>query len=91
MYMPLSNQEVVYTLQIGKSSSSLATVSKFSELAQATVRRVPGHSKIKGNEEVEMAARRSLARLPLSKHPTGHDHAGISSAARKSATPRTPK
>lgn len=66
----------------------------FAKLTLAIVIWVPGHLKVTGNKEVDKAARRALARplLPLPpQFPIGHYHNGISSAAHKSATVKTPK
>ena len=73
--MLLDNQAAVTALKTGKSSSCLKLTREFYYLTQkinAEVRWVPGHSKIGGNEEADVAARAALQSLPPRQTQPGH-------------------
>ncbi|KAI1005176.1 hypothetical protein K3495_g3041 [Podosphaera aphanis] len=65
-FVLLDNQAAVGALSTGKSSSMLKMTSTFHNVARramAEVRWVPGHSKIRGNEEADLKARAALQLL----------------------------
>lgn len=67
IHVLLDNQAAVLALQTGRSSSSLTTVINFRELAHmahVSVKWIPGHSEIRGNDEADAEARAGLRQLP---------------------------
>ena len=63
IYVLLDNQAAVSALLTGTATSCLRSIKRFRELAnrsQATVKWIPGHSAIKGNEEADAAAPTSV-------------------------------
>ena len=67
IFILLDNQAAVLALKSGKSSSSIRLTKLFHTLAKTLkveFRWVPGHSKIRGNEEADAEARAALQELP---------------------------
>lgn len=67
IYILLDNQAAVRALQTGVTSSSMGVARRFQELANTfdvTIKWVPGHSKIRGNEAADASARAGLSQLP---------------------------
>ena len=65
--MFLDSQQAVNALTTGSSSTSLEDVRKFRALsnkAEISVKWVPGHAGIQGNEEADAIARAALRELP---------------------------
>lgn len=67
IYVLLDNQAAVTAIRTGISNSNVQSCRRFYNLAKqgdVTVRWVPGHSQIRGNEEADAAARAALVQIP---------------------------